>query len=443
MEAQQIPSDEIDAFNLSAVDQAGTVFRWRDGFYRALKSEAAPFYASLFQKGTIQRLVDRGLLVESELAPLALAGFECVIRHRRIPFVSFPYEWCAPMIRDAANAVLDLLTDLATDGLTLKDGHLFNSLFDGCQPTHVDLTSIVPAEPDGHWPGAAEFRTRCIHPLVLMEQGDDRVARMLMFEELAVTRTDVHRWHRAGTGANSVRRLATDFAGALWQQLRQSLPHQFGRRPDHSGTVEELRAELRASGETPTDHGSPAPAGSSDEARDYPQRATRELLERLRPRTVLDIGCNSGIYSHLAARSGAIVVSFDKNPTRVAELYRNARREGLRVLPLVMDFCRPTPSLGPLNYWSSGATERLRCEMVLAMDLLPSLIEQRGMHFREIAAGLAAFSTRWTVAGFPNPVQPAQDRSGDLVESLKREFRSVEAVPGGTAHDLLLFLCEK
>ena len=425
----QIPLDEIDAVNLSAVDQSGTVFRWRDGFYRALKSEAAPFYAGLFQKGTIQRLTDRGLLVESELAPLSLAGFACVVRHRKIPFVSFPYEWCAPMIRDAAHAVLDLLTELAGDGLTLKDGHLFNSLFDGCQPIHVDLTSIVPAEPHGHWPGAAEFRARCIHPLLLMEQGDDRLARMLMFEELDVTRADVHRWHRAGIGANSMRRLVKDFGGAIWQQFRQSL---LGRIDG----VEELRAELGARSS------SPAETSVVSRIPDPDERAIRELLERLRPRTVLDVGCNSGAYSHLAAHAGASVVSFDKNPTRVAELYRNARRERLDVLPLVMDFCRPTPSSGPLNYWSRGATERLRCEMVLAIDLLPSLIEKRGMHFREIAAGLAAFSTRWTVVGFPNPSHPTQDRPEGLVESLKREFRSVEAVPGEAARDLL-FLCEK
>lgn len=432
-EPEQIPLEEIDAFSPSTMDQSGAVFRWRDGFYRALKAEAAPFYTELFQKGTIQRLIDRGLLVESELAPLSLAGFACVVRHRKIPFVSFPYEWCAPMIRDAANAVLDLLTELAKDGLTLKDGHLFNSLFDGCQPVHVDLTSIVPAETDGHWPGAEEFRSRCLHPLLLMEQGDDRLARMLMFEELAVTKADVHRWHRAGTGVNSIPRLAANFGSALWQQLRQSLGNRFRQRRSQISVVEELRAELGASPSSPAEtsiaNRTPAPH----------ENAIRELLERIRPRTVLDAGCNSGAHSHLAAHAGASVVAFDQNPTRVAELYRNAR---LDVLPLVMDFCRPTPSLGPLSYWSIGATERLRCEMVLAMDLLPSLIEQRGMHFREIAAGLAAFSTRWAVVGFPNPSHPAKNRAEDLVESLRREFRSVEAASGEAARDLL-FLCEK
>ena len=38
-------------------------------------------------------------------------GWACVLRHERIPFVSYPYEWSFAMLRDAALLHLDLLPD--------------------------------------------------------------------------------------------------------------------------------------------------------------------------------------------------------------------------------------------------------------------------------------------------------------------------------------------
>lgn len=428
-----IPLGEIEPVNLSAVDEAGMVFRWRDGFYRGLRPEAAPFYRELFQTGIVQRLVERGLLVDSQLTPLSLEGFDCVIRHRKLPFVTFPHEWAAPMLRAAGHATLDLLDELARDGLTLKDGHLFNSLFDGPQPIHVDLTSIIRAPADGCWPGASEFRSHCIMPLRLMEQGDDRLARILMYEEMDVSSADIHRWHGAGRGEPSIRRLAGGLGRALWQQLRRRLPGRAERN-----TIAGLRAELGAA----PDEGSAHRTNPTATLADHYQEALRELLARLQPRTLVDLGCGRGACSRIAAQAGTIVVSMDQDAARVAELYRVARHERLSLLPLVMDFCRPTPSAGPLSYWSSSATERLQCEMVLALDLLPSLLKDRGMHFREIVAGLAAFSSRWTVAGFPRRSDARPEEVDDLLAHLRREYRSVEQVPLASAHHLL-FLCEK
>lgn len=426
MDIERIPPEEIDAFNPSAVDPAGIVFRWRGGIYRALRAESAAFYGSLFRDGIIRGLIERGLLVESELAPLALEGFDSVVRHRKIDFVSYPYEWCAPMIRDAAKSVLDLVAALQELGLTLKDGHLFNTLFDNCRPHHVDLTSIVPAGSQKVWPAAPEFRGRCLYPLLLMEAGEDRLARLLIYEEIAVTRADVFRMREASS--NSLRQLTTDFGAAFWHRLRESLRERLGRPLP-------LRAEL---GDSPLTE---APLPISKDALPMTGSTVRRLLEKLRPRTVLDVGCKFGAFSEMAAETGARVVAFDKDPARVARLYR----KGPRALPLVMDFCRTTPSSGPLDFWSASAATRFRCELVLAMELLPTIISRDGMHFREVAAGLAAFSTRWALVRFHRTSLPlpAWYRPEILLEHLRKEFRSVESWPEDPEDGSLLFLCEK
>jgi len=100
-------------------DPAGRVFLWNGELYRGIRSEWAPFFTQLLQNGVIERLTDRGLLVDTQPTLLSLDGFEIVVRHRYVPFTSYPEEWCATMLKDAALTIIDLLVELERYGLGL------------------------------------------------------------------------------------------------------------------------------------------------------------------------------------------------------------------------------------------------------------------------------------------------------------------------------------
>src|SRR5690349_8400138 len=126
----------------SFADDAGRLF-WRGPqLCRGINAEHAPFIAHLFDDSVIDDLVERGLLIESELTDLAVDRYAMIVRHRVVPFVSYPNEWCAAMLKDAALTIIDLVTELSRRGLTLKDAHPWNLLFDFTRPVYVDLTSI-------------------------------------------------------------------------------------------------------------------------------------------------------------------------------------------------------------------------------------------------------------------------------------------------------------
>jgi SAM-dependent methyltransferase len=73
------------------------------------------------------------------------------------------------------------------------------------------------------------------------------------------------------------------------------------------------------------------------------------VLDEVRPRAVLDIGCNRGYHAAMAARSGARVVAIDYDPVMVAETWRMAVADNLDILPLVVDITRPSPATGWRN----------------------------------------------------------------------------------------------
>jgi predicted RNA methylase len=70
------------------------------------------------------------------------------------------------------------------------------------------------------------------------------------------------------------------------------------------------------------------------------------VLREIKPAHVLDVGSNTGEFSFMAAATGASVVSIDRDPETVAALWRSAAAAGADILPLVMDFARPSPPAG-------------------------------------------------------------------------------------------------
>src|SRR5262249_8985543 len=76
------------------------------------------------------------------------------------------------------------------------------------------------------------------------------------------------------------------------------------------------------------------------------ERFVQECLDGFAPRSVLDVGCNTGHFSLLAAHAGARVVAVDADPVVTGRVWRQAKAEKLNVLPLVVNLTRPSPGVG-------------------------------------------------------------------------------------------------
>jgi SAM-dependent methyltransferase len=97
----------------------------------------------------------------------------------------------------------------------------------------------------------------------------------------------------------------------------------------------------------------------------------KNALEELQPARVLDVGCNSGHFSALAAKIGAGVVAIDYDPVVVGDVWRRATNESLDILPLAVNLTRPTPSTGWRNAECPSFLDRARgsfdCVLMLAV----------------------------------------------------------------------------
>jgi SAM-dependent methyltransferase len=99
------------------------------------------------------------------------------------------------------------------------------------------------------------------------------------------------------------------------------------------------------------------------------ERFVSEALDLARPERVLDVGANEGRFSLLAARRGAEVVAVDSDQTVTGSIWRRASAENLNVLPLVVDFTRPTPAVGWRNQECPSFLDRAEKKFDLVMFL--------------------------------------------------------------------------
>ena len=457
-----VPIKEVEFHHLSYEDAAGRLF-WRNArLYRGLTSSLASFYVDLFQRGVIDEMVEEGLLVESRLTSESMESYPGIVEHSVVPFVSFAYEWSPEMLRSAGRLVLDLAAQLHRRGLELADGHAWNVLFRGPRPVFVDLGAIRPVFDDSRWFAAEQFREHFINPLYLVSAGAEDIARSLIQTNYNGAVLSRHMKHFSLTEKLVQRtraRAASLTRHVLPSQMRELLRRKFPRHPfrgSKAAHLDSLREELESI-ELPQPetrwsgyYNESLPLWEHNPERDAKLGCVLEIVDRIAPISVLDVGANRGRYALAAAMRGASVVAIDADSTCVSRLYSDALAKSLPVLPLIMDI-RNASARGLCGEVYAAAWERLGCDLVMALAIVHHLALGQRLTLDHIVRCLKRFSKRHLLVEFPTRedyMVMELTRAGDdwytsdnFQSTLKRYFGKVERFPSNS-HTREIYFCE-
>ena len=138
--------------------------------------------------------------------------------------------------------------------------------------------------------------------------------------------------------------------------------------------------------------------------------AVERFLRNTRPARVLDLGCNTGHYSRLAAGLGAQVIAADADHDAVEVLYRQLRRQPAPIWPMVVDLCNPSPAVGLMNRERAAWAERVESDCVLALALLHHLLVAGNLPLAAACDLLAGLTRRDLVLEFIPHERPALQR---------------------------------
>ncbi len=373
-------------------DPGNRVFDAPDAVYRALSAEAAAEWRAVAATPLAR---DPRLAATEEVEP-APEGWAAMLRHERVPFVSYPYEWPFSLLKRAALLQLDLLVDALGEGLILKDATPYNVQWDGARPVFIDVGSFERYRDGTAWEGYRQFCQLHLYPLFLAAWKDTPFQPWLRGRldgiEPAQMRNLLSFRDRFRRGATTHvflhARLERRYAHRA-KEVKSELAKAGFRKELVVANARKLRRLVEGLDWT----------GSSAAWGDYAQTCTyddadaarkaefvRAAVASVAPRLVWDLGCNDGAYSKLAAELGAYVVATDADHHVVDRI---AREERERILPLVVDLADPSPSLGWRGAERKSLPERGKPDLSLALALVHHLAITRNIPLAELVDWLA------------------------------------------------------
>lgn len=391
-------------------DPAGRVFYGGDAVYRTLSAAAAADLEAAH--ALLRSLIAERLVVESEIVRADSVGLdsrvvgERVLKQRRLPFVSYSYEWSAGMLRAAALTTLRIMARALEAGFVLKDANAFNVLFDGGTALLVDVPSIERYHDGRIWAGYGQFCRSFFAPLLLgAYRGVD--ARTLLRSTLGeVPLTLAARlfprrdWLRPGVLKDVVlpARLERSFGQSQTTVRRETASE---RLPKALLVANVARLTKIVAGLRPESGASEWSAYEADCTYTAEDRAAKSafvagVLERGRFGRVVDLGCNVGTYSRLAAERGARVVALDLDSRAIDALFESLR-PGEPISPLVGDLLNPTPAMGWDLAERRSLFDRVGSDAFLALALIHHLRITGGVPLDAIVARLLAIAPEGVV----------------------------------------------
>jgi SAM-dependent methyltransferase len=409
-------------------DPAGSVELRPDGAYRRIR---APFDAEILAFLALpiaSRLVSQGRLVASEIVPQAATASQrlavnqpavadqlaeacdsdpLVLRHPRVSFTSYPWEWSPALWLAAAELTLSLSSDLVREGWQLKDATPLNVLFEGTRPIFVDVLSIERARPgETIWLAYGQFIRTFVLPMLAH-------ARLGWPLDTVLTRRDGYEPEEVYAALGWPARLSRPALSAVTLPVLLA-GRGSGGSVSTTRTVKDpelarevmlkmldglrqkmLRLAPKQRSSTWTDYAETATHYSDDDharKREFVSHA----LAAAKPSRVLDVGCNSGAYSRLAAETGAEVVSIDTDVETVDRLVTSLQGSGKKILPLHVDLARPTPATGWENRETSSFLGRAsgHFDTVMMLAVIHHVLLSSQIPMDRIAALCGNLTTR-------------------------------------------------
>jgi SAM-dependent methyltransferase len=385
-------------------DPDSRVFYAGSEVYRALSPEGLQDFEALASSGLLddRRIVGTERTEGVPAADVLAKEVAAVLRHERIPFISYPYEWTFSMLKDAALLQLDLLPAALDHDLMLKDATPYNVQFKGARPVFVDVGAFERLREDEGWIAYRQFCMLYLYPLLLQAvKGVGFQSRLrgaidgITPAEMRALMSFRDRFRRGFTTNVFLRaRLERRDTGSP-----AGIRSELGRRPGmgkqlllaNVGTLRKLVSRL----EWDPPEGVWVEYGENNTYTDEDARRKDDFVRVIATSRswplVWDIGANNGRHSRIAAEGARHVVAIDADPGPIELLYRELRDAGdEKILPLTLNIADPSPGLGWRGLERKPLPERGPPDLVLALALVHHVAIGANVPVREIVDWLAA-----------------------------------------------------
>jgi ribosomal protein L11 methylase PrmA len=406
-------------------DPGGRIYSDGKRVFRVVTEANAGEYEQARDSGLLAQLAERRLLVGTQEQDKSVigdaGGGAChVLEHPRIPFISYPYEWSASLLRKAALHHLDVQLEALASGFTLSDATAFNVQFDGTRPMFIDHLSFRRYREGEMWIGHRQFCMQFLNPLIFWSRlglapnhwyrgsqegiAPEELAPLLKLRDKFNWTILTHVVAQAALQRRSVRSGVT--AG---KHREAALP-----KASFKAMLEGLRGFVASTAprEQATVWGDYAGNNSYGNAEAEAKRAfVAAMAEAVKPQMMFDLGCNSGDYSLAALEAGAqYVVGFDFDFGALEQAVARSDQGSHAFLPLWLDAANPSPSQGWGQAERKGLKERGSADALVALAFIHHIAIGRNVPLDMVID--------WIIAMAPHGIIEFPPKSDPMVQQL-------------------------
>ncbi len=402
-------------------------FYYENSFYRATLPTAINLVKDNSFQFLLNSLAKDGFIPETTQVPIEIEGFGKIYK-QHTEFFNVPMSYANPIqLKEAALLFINLCKSLHKKNLCLIDGHCYNIIVQGLnKPLWCDVGSIIPSQGENYFNDIVECIKFMIYPLLLRSKSFDLGDMMRHCTTAGIT--------NAAAGA-----------------LRLATPKTFSpKRGEALNELEKFVQDIDFPWEkTLWSNYHDSKINNDDiDTKIVPHAPNRDalitrLLKLLKPKTVVDIAANAGVFSRLAARLGAEVLAIEPDETAVASGHLYLREHG---------------AANSVKFMVAGADGNLKqpADVALALALTHHLFLTNHHPWKLIVRYLSGHTNKHLITEFmPNglmvhekqPNLPANYTLELFVEQLERYFSKVEIiereVPKGSANRILILCTDK
>ncbi|HKB43216.1 MAG TPA: hypothetical protein VKC90_02465 [Chitinophagaceae bacterium] len=383
-------ANDLSLHGSSYRDPSGYIFLKEGIFFRQINLSFKENFDHFISSGCYSHLVKKGLLLEHSDESINLAAdpdYYKIIRPEQLAYISYPYEWCFDMLKDAALLTLQLVKECLSFGIILKDATPYNIQWHRGRLIFIDTLSFEKYDSSKPWIAYHQFCESFLAPLLLMHYNKVPLHELMLAYPNGIplhiahvllpwksrlsfhTYLHIHLHSKIAMKANGKEKKKIIFSQKKLLNLISSLEMLV-----NSLKLKETKSTWLAYYD------------EAEQRKGYlhqKQKIIQQWLTEINSiKTGVDLGANEGEFSNLMADKGIDVIAVDFDSLVINRLYKKIKiSKQKHILPLIADLSNPSPAIGVNNKERQSFIERAKVDITLALALIHHLTIGKNIPF--------------------------------------------------------------
>ena len=399
----------IEQNHISYKDNVARVVCKEKGYYRYIFNDYKQEYDHLMNSGLYEELTEKGHLIkhiETEIDSNDPRVYKLLIPYQ-IPFISYPFEWSYIQWKRAILSYLQINKIALKFGMILKDATPYNFCHLAGKAVLFDTSSFIFFNNNDNWIAYKQFCEEFFGPVTLMHYNGHEWSNLTMPKmgnvglEFISRQLPFKSWFNFNV-----------FTHIHWHSNYVNKSSAKNENKNNGFNIEKIGAIIDMIHHTvnrwkilPNLHSAWSGYYQNDiEEKSYLQNkedTINEWLALTKPKTVLDIGANTGNFSFIAREFSERVIAIEPDYSCIDDIEKQIRKNNLEnIFAVVLDITKPSPTLGLMNIETENITKRLKSEMVFGLALTHHLYITNKLSFHQIAKMFFGLSSEHIIIEF-------------------------------------------